>query len=52
MLDRRVEPNQPPEATVGVPRAYVYVIEAHTHREVTEGCVATVLAHFPRRGWS
>jgi DNA-binding NarL/FixJ family response regulator len=48
VIDRRVEPNQPPDGTVSVPRANVYVIEAHSHRPVTEAWVATVLEHVPR----
>jgi DNA-binding NarL/FixJ family response regulator len=48
VIDRRVEPNQPPDAAVTVPRANVYVIEAHSHRPVTEAWVATILEHVPK----
>jgi DNA-binding NarL/FixJ family response regulator len=48
VLDRRVEANQPPDPSVSVPRASVYVIEAHTHRPVTEAWVSAILEHFPK----
>ena len=48
VIDRRVEQNQPPDASVSVPRANVYVIEAHAHRPVTEAWVATILEHVPK----
>lgn len=43
MLERRVEHNQVPDPTLSVPRASVYVIEAHSHRPVTEAYVAAIL---------
>jgi two-component system response regulator DevR len=48
VLDRRVEPNQPPDATTTIPRASVYVVEAHSHRAVTEAYVAAILERVPR----
>jgi DNA-binding NarL/FixJ family response regulator len=48
VLDRRVEPNQPPDASLTVPRASVYVVEAHSHRQVTEAYVAAILARYPK----
>ena len=48
VLDRRVEPNQPPDASLTVPRASVYVIEAHSHRQVTEAYVAAIFARYPK----
>lgn len=48
VLDRRVEPNQAPDASLTVPRASVYVIEAHSHRQVTEAYVAAILARYPK----
>lgn len=48
VLDRRVEANQAPEASFSVPRASVYVVEAHTQRQVTEAYVAAILGRFPK----
>jgi DNA-binding NarL/FixJ family response regulator len=48
VLDRRVEPNEPPDASLTVPRASVYVVEAHSHRQVTEAYVAAILARYPK----
>ena len=48
MLDRRVEHNQPPDSSATIPRAGVYVVEAHSHRPVTEAWVAAVLEHAPK----
>ena len=48
VLDRRVEPNQPPDASLTVPRASVYVVEAHSHRQVTEAYVVAILARHPK----
>jgi DNA-binding NarL/FixJ family response regulator len=48
VLDKRVEPNQPPDPALAVPRASVYVIEAHAHRQVTEAYIATILARYPK----
>lgn len=48
VLDRRVEHNQVPDATLPVPRASVYVIESHSHRPVTEAYVAAILERVPR----
>ncbi len=48
VLARRVEPNQPPDASLAVPRASVYVIEAHNHRQATEGYVAAILERYPK----
>src|SRR6266540_6797437 len=36
VLEQRVEANQLPEAALSLPRASVYVVEAHTHRQITE----------------
>jgi DNA-binding NarL/FixJ family response regulator len=48
VLERRVEHNQVPEPTLSVPRASVYVIEAHSHRPVTETYVAAILERVPK----
>ena len=48
VLERRVEPNRLPEARLAVPRASAYVIEAHSHRQVTEAYVAAVLDRYPK----
>ena len=48
VINRRVEANQPPDASLSVPRAAVYVIEAHSHRQVTEGYVAAILEQYPK----
>jgi DNA-binding NarL/FixJ family response regulator len=48
VLDQRVEPNQAPDASLTVPRASVYVVEAHSHRQVTEAYVAAILARYPK----
>ena len=48
VLDRRVEANQPPDPSLSVPRASVYVVEAHTRQQVTEAYVAAILGHFPK----
>jgi DNA-binding NarL/FixJ family response regulator len=48
VLTRRVEPNQPPDASLAAPRASVYVIEAHSHRQVTESYVAAILERYPK----
>lgn len=48
VLDRRVEPNRAPDAALTVPRASVYVIEAHSHREVTEAYIAAILSRYPK----
>src|SRR3989442_686999 len=47
VLDRRVEANQVPEPSLAVPRASVYVLEAHSQRQVTEAFVTAILARFP-----
>jgi DNA-binding NarL/FixJ family response regulator len=48
VLDRRVEANEVPEPSLSVPRASVYVIEAHSHRQVTEVYVTAILARYPK----
>jgi DNA-binding NarL/FixJ family response regulator len=48
VLDRRVEANQVPEPSLSVPRASVYVVEAHSHRQVTEAYVTAILARYPK----
>jgi DNA-binding NarL/FixJ family response regulator len=48
VLDRRVEANQVPDPSFAVPRASVYVIEAHSHRQVTEAYVTGILARYPK----
>ena len=48
VLERRVEPNQAPEPSFPVPRASVYVVEAHPHRQVTESYVAAILGSTPK----
>ncbi len=48
VLDRRVEANQPPDASMAVPRAAVYVVEAHSHRQVTEAYIAAIFARYPK----
>ena len=48
VVDRRVEANQVPDPTFSVPRASVYVVEAHTHRQVTEAYVGAILARYPK----
>jgi two-component system response regulator DevR len=48
VLDRRVEANQVPEPSLSVPRASVYVVEAHSHRQVTEAFVTAILARYPK----
>jgi DNA-binding CsgD family transcriptional regulator len=52
VLDRRVEANQVPDPALAVPRASVYVIESHSHRQVTEAYVAAILTAVRRPGWS
>src|SRR5713101_7522131 len=48
VLEQRVEANQLPEASLSLPRASVYVVEAHTHRQVTEAYVGAILGRFPK----
>jgi DNA-binding NarL/FixJ family response regulator len=48
VLDRRVEANQVPEASLPVPRASVYVVEAHGHRHVSEAYVTAILTRYPK----
>ena len=48
VLDRRVEANLVPDPALAVPRASIYVIEAHGQRQVTEAYVAAVLTAFPK----
>ncbi len=48
VLEQRVEANQLPEAALSLPRASVYVVEAHTHRQVTEAYVGAILGRFPK----
>jgi hypothetical protein len=48
LLDRRVEHNRMPDASLALPRASAYVIEAHAQRQVTEAFVATILGRFPK----
>jgi DNA-binding NarL/FixJ family response regulator len=48
VVDRRVEHNQIPDTSLSVPRASVYVVEAHTHRPVTEAHVAAILEKVPK----
>jgi DNA-binding NarL/FixJ family response regulator len=48
VLDRRVEANQLPDASLLVPRASVYVVEAHGQRQVTQAYVAAILAGYPK----
>lgn len=47
VLERRVDPNQVP-AAFQVPRASVYVVEAHPHRQVTESYVTAILGSAPK----
>jgi len=48
LLDRRVEHNRMPDASLALPRASAYVIEAHAQRQVTEAFVAAILGRFPK----
>jgi DNA-binding NarL/FixJ family response regulator len=48
ILERRVEPNQAPDAAFSAPRASVYVVEAHPHRQVTEAYAAAILGGAPK----
>jgi len=48
VVDRRVEHNRAPDVSVPVPRAAVYVVEAHAQRQVTEAFVGAILASFPK----
>lgn len=48
VLERRVESSQMPDPSLSVPQASVYVIEAHSHRQVTEAYVAAILIRYPK----
>ena len=48
LIDRRVESNKAPSATLVVPKAAVYVVEAHGERHATEGFLGAILAHYPK----
>jgi two-component system response regulator DevR len=48
VVDRRVERNRAPDASLPVPRASVYVVEAHSQEHVTEAFIAAILARFPK----
>jgi DNA-binding NarL/FixJ family response regulator len=48
VLDRRVEQNRMPDASLPVPRASAYVIEAHSRDQVTEAFVVAILGRFPK----
>jgi DNA-binding NarL/FixJ family response regulator len=48
VVDRRVEHNRAPDTSVPVPRASVYVVEAHSQKQVTEAFIAAILARFPK----